>query len=92
MKKSTAILAAAVVALSASMISCKKSNQAIIDEYRDITAELVEATKENDMEKINKATARLQELYNEIQKRDLTAEEKQEIVQISLEAMQNVGI
>ncbi|MDE6536221.1 MAG: hypothetical protein K2K82_09485 [Muribaculaceae bacterium] len=86
MKKIKVILSIAVLALSASLTSCSKSNEALLNEYQDLVNEMVEAVKNGDEAKLEKISKKGEALEAELEKRDLTAEEKQQMVKIAQEA------
>lgn len=79
------VLIAAALAFSAALTSCHKSNQALIDELRQTTTELVDAVKANDNDKVKELSDKMNEIGEELDQRDLTPEEKQQIMQIGME-------
>lgn len=86
MKKIKVILSIAVLALSASLTSCSKSNEALLNDYQDLCNELVEAVKSGDEAKAQEISEKGEKLAKELEGRDLTDEEKQQLVKITQEA------
>ena len=78
--------AATALVMSLTLTSCSKSNASLINDYREATQEFVEAIQAGDSEKVQKISEKVEKISNELGERDLTPEEKQEIVQISVEA------
>ncbi|MDE6536220.1 MAG: hypothetical protein K2K82_09480 [Muribaculaceae bacterium] len=69
-----------------SAFSLGKSNEALIKEYQKLCNEMVEAVKNGDEAKLEKISKKGEALEAELEKRDLTAEEKQQMVKIAQEA------
>lgn len=79
------LMAAALIVCSASLTSCKKSNADLIDDYRDLCKEVVEATKDGNLVKVASLAEKGQKLEAELKERDLTDDEKAELLQIEQE-------
>lgn len=75
--------------LALGLASCSKSNEALIEDYRDLCTEVQEAVKDGDMSKIISLSEKAEKLSEELSKRDLTDEQKAEMLRISTELMRN---
>ena len=73
------------------MVSCSKSNEQLLEEYRQTGTEVVEAMKAGDMAKVQSLCEKGDKLEKELQKRELTDDEKAELLKIELEIANNVG-
>ncbi|MCH5214498.1 MAG: hypothetical protein J1E97_04835 [Muribaculaceae bacterium] len=80
------LFCAAAIAFSSCLISCSKSNADLIDDYKKVCTELVEATQKGDVNKIKSLAEKGDKILDELNKRELTDEEKQEVLNISVEA------
>lgn len=90
MRKFKNLLIAASFILSLCFISCSKSNSALIDEYRSVCKEIGEATKKGDLIEVTKLAQKGEKIEKELNERDLTDEEKAEILKISTEMASDV--
>lgn len=84
-KKFFTFIFATLLVAAMSLTSCKKSNQDLIDEYRDVTTELLQAMHDNDQDKVADLSKKADKLTKELGDRELTATEKQEIVAITMD-------
>lgn len=82
-KKGIVVLAALCFALAGALSSCEKSNEAMIKEVLETQKEGLKAIKNGDHDKAMKLLNKSNELIEELGKRDLTDEEKQELGQIA---------
>lgn len=80
--KFLSILAAAAITCSVALTSCSKSNSDLINELKQKTTEATEAAQNGDILKATKIAAEASEIANELSKRDLTDEEKMELLSI----------
>ena len=88
MKRRFLTLALAFTFMSSiALVSCSKSNQDLINDYRKLCKEAVEAQKSGDLSKIQSLTEKATKLEKELEKRELTDEEKAEMAKIALETM-----
>lgn len=69
--------------------SCSKSNTELLDDYRKIGTEVVEAMKAGDMSKVESLCKKGEKLEKELSERNLTAEEKAELAKIEYEIANN---
>ncbi|MBP3298271.1 MAG: hypothetical protein J6L73_01160 [Muribaculaceae bacterium] len=86
--KKTFVLAVAALAVAGTLClsSCKKSNADLIDEYKELCQEAVDAAKSGDAKKAEEIKEKGEKLQKELEGRDLTDEEKQEIITAALGA------
>ena len=82
-KKGIVVLAALCFTLAGALSSCEKSNEAMIKEVLETQKEGLKAIKNGDHDKAMKLLNKSNELIEELGKRDLTDEEKQELGQIA---------
>lgn len=80
-----AIAACVALVFAVALSSCSKSNADLINDYRDVATELVEAVKNGDAAKIKTLSAQGMQIAEQLKKRDLTPEEQQEILKIAAE-------
>ena len=73
------------------LTSCSKSNESLLDEYQKLGQEMVEATKDGDLLKIEKLTKKGTDLEKEIQSRELTDAEKERLAEIQVEISKGVA-
>lgn len=79
-------LSIAVCAMMAiTTTSCSKSTSDLLNEYRELGKEVVEATKNGDLVKIQSLAEKGDKIEKELKGRELTAEEKAELAKIELE-------
>lgn len=90
-KKLVYLFAVIAIAGSSLLASCSKSNQDLIDQYRSLGNEIVEAAQAGDMDKVTKLAADGKKIADELDKRELTEEEQQEVYQISVEILQGAA-
>ena len=83
-KKFFAIAACVALGCAFMLSSCSKSNQALIDDLRDVATEMKEAQQNGNMEKVVDLTKKATEIASELEKRELTPEEQAEIASIAL--------
>ena len=69
----------------AMLTSCSKSNEQLLDEYQKIGKEVVQATKDGDLLKIEKLAKKGESIEKELQSRDLTETEKEKMEEIEYE-------
>lgn len=74
-----------MIAFSATLISCQKSNEALIEEYSELCKEIVEAAKEGDAAKIATLSKKAESVAQEIDKREFTSDEQIKIMNITSE-------
>ncbi len=86
--KKTFMLAMAAVALAGTMAltSCKKSNEDLIKEYGAAIEEVAKAQKDGDAAKIESTQKDAEKTINELKERELTPEEEQQLVSLTLKA------
>lgn len=86
MKKSFFIFMTLVALVCGSALtSCSKSNQDLIKEYQELCDEMIQAVKDGDAKKVESIGKKGDKLAEELDKRDLTDEEKQEVLKITSE-------
>ena len=90
MKNFIRIFAVGMIAISCTLTSCKKSNEALIKDYHELGTEIVAAANEGDAEKIATLSERGQKLAKELDTREFTPEEKAQIVNITSEISEAV--
>ena len=79
-------LSIAVCAMMAiATTSCSKSTPDLLNEYRELGKEVVEATKKGDLVKIQSLAEKGEKIEKELKGRELTAEEKAELAKIEME-------
>ena len=77
---------------SITLSSCKKSNEALLDEYSNVATEYVKAAKADDATKVKELNERLEKTGNELKERDLTDSERDRFLEINVEiAMELFG-
>lgn len=77
---------------SMTLSSCKKSNEALLDEYSNVAAEYVKAAKADDAARVKELNERLEKTGNELKERDLTESERDRFLEINVEiAMELFG-
>ena len=69
--------------LCVALTSCSKSNQDLIDQYRKASVELVEAAKAGDTDKVEKVQKEIEGIANDLDKRELSEQEEEEILEIT---------
>lgn len=91
--KKRIVMALAAVALMGGMTlsSCKKSNQDLINEYRSLSNEAVEAIQKGDMSKAQEIAEKADKLSKELEEANLTPEEQEELQKIAVENVQKVS-
>lgn len=89
-KKFLSLMMAVALCFSIALVSCSKSNQDLLNEYRSASKEYIEAAKAQDAGKIKSVSAKFEKIGDELKKRDLTEKEREEFVQISLEMVTGV--
>lgn len=79
-------LSVAVCAMMAiATTSCSKSTPDLLNEYRELGKEVVEATKNGDLVKIQSLAEKGEKIEKELKGRELTDEEKAELAKIETE-------
>ena len=86
-KKLLSLMMAAGLMCSVALSSCSKSNQDLLNDYRSVANEFVEAVKSKDEAKIKEVSEKGDKIVKELRERDLTEEEQQEFANISLEML-----
>lgn len=81
------LLLSAAILLSGGLASCTKSNDTLIKEYKEVCKEVVEAIKKGDREKLITLTEKGQKIEKELNERELTPEQKEEVEKITIELM-----
>lgn len=77
---------------SMTLSSCKKSNEALLDEYSNVATEYVKAAKADDAARVKELNERLEKTGNELKERDLTESERDRFLEINVEiAMELFG-
>ncbi|MDE6049642.1 MAG: VENN motif pre-toxin domain-containing protein [Paramuribaculum sp.] len=82
MKKLFLFLTILSVSCMSMLTSCQKSNADLIKEYEGVCKELVTATENGDFTKIATLAEKGQKLEKELSERDLTDEEKSQLIEI----------
>ena len=75
----------AALALSISLASCSKSNEALIKEYKELGEQIEAAAEKGDMQKIATLAQKGQKLAKELDGREFTEDEQVEILEITSE-------
>ncbi len=88
MKKIKFIFAAALTGTMLMFSACTKSNEDLINEYREAAQEWQTAVANGDLTKVPAASEKLQKIANELDQRELTVEQKTEIGKITAECGQ----
>lgn len=92
MKRLTIVVIAAFALLVGSALtSCSKSNDDLIKEYKELCSEVATAVKEGDAAKIQELSAKGEKLGKELSQRDLTDEQKAEILNITADYMKELS-
>lgn len=79
------LMTAGAILLGSGLVSCSKSNQDLINDYKNVCQELVEATKDGDLTKIASLTEKGTKIEKELSERELTSEEEAELAKIAEE-------
>lgn len=88
MKKTfLSLMMAGAILFSISLTSCKQSNQDLIDDYRNVSKEMVEAIKSQDEAKVKEISDKGSKIVDELKNRDLTEEEQKEVADITAEML-----
>lgn len=86
------LMFATAICGSITLSSCKKSNEALLDEYSNVATEYVKAAKADDATKVKELNERLEKTGNELKERDLTDSERDRFLEINVEiAMELFG-
>ena len=85
MKKINLLLLCTILLSAFVWTSCEKSNKDLINDYRKICNEVVECTQKGDLIKLSKLADKGMKLEKELEKRNLSDEEKAELESIQLE-------
>ena len=83
-------MAAVLIACGSVLVSCKKSNADLIKDYEKVCNEMVEATQNGDLPKVQKLGEKIANMKSEFEGRDFTPEEQQQIAIISMETIGGV--
>lgn len=78
---------AAVMLCSSVLVSCQKSNKELIDELGTIAKETKEAVQNGNLAEAASLAAKGKEISEELFDRDLTFEEKAQLVQVMSELL-----
>lgn len=91
-KKFMFLVAAFAIGCSSMLISCSKSNADVIKQYEAVCNEIVEAANSGDMEKAKKVEEKAEAIKKEMEGREFTPEEQQEILDITTNMFQSINI
>lgn len=83
MKKILSIMAAIAVVCCMALTSCSKSTPDLINDYRDLCKEAAAAVEKGDIVKLATISEKGAKIEKELNNRELTPEEKEELVKIS---------
>lgn len=90
-KKILPLFAVIAVVCSMMLVSCHKSNARLIEDYRDVTEKAIEVSTKGDFDKLESLCKKAVKIGEELKKRELTTEEKAEIVRIDNEALSKIS-
>ena len=78
------------MALSLGLYSCAKSNEDLLKDYKNVASELVEASQDGDLKKMEELAKKGEKIDKELNGRDLTDSEKEEKAEIEVEMMRSL--
>lgn len=90
-KKFLPLFAVIAVVCSMMLVSCHKSNAKLIEDYRDVTENIIEVSTKGDFDKLESLLEESMKISEELNERELTAEERAEIVRIDNEALSKIS-
>lgn len=86
------LVAAFAIGCSSMLMSCSKSNADVIKQYETVCKEAAEVANSGDMEKVKKIEEKIQAVQKEMEGREFTPEEQQEILDITTNMIQSINI
>ena len=84
MKKILCLFAAIALICGVGLTSCSKSNDKLIEEYSEVCNDITKAVKDGDLVKVGVLAEKGQKIEKELNERDLTDEQKEEVAKIAL--------
>lgn len=91
MKKLSILFAAVCLLFSTALVSCEKSNEALLNDYENVAKDIVQATKDGNILKMGSLAKKGADIEKEIAKRQLTAEEQQRYLELQAEIATGVA-
>ena len=71
--------------------ACEKSNADLLNDYQKLTEEMVSAIQDKDLVKIQKLSEKGEKLEKELNERDLTDSEKEQMAEIEAEMLRSLS-